>query len=104
MKLGEKATNIEITAANIKAFDSIVKKNEFDYNVKWIENGKPPTYLVSFRGKDIDVMTEAFREFSAKKLNWEQKPSIHKALTAFREAARQLNPTRQKTKYKDRGD
>lgn len=64
MKPGEKVTNIEITDANIKAFDAIAKKNGLDYNVKRIENGKPPTYLVSFRGKDIDVMTEAFREFS----------------------------------------
>ena len=103
MKPGEKVTNIEITDANIKAFDPIAKKNGLDYNVKRIENGKPPTYLVSFRGKDIDVMTEAFREFSAKKLSREQKPSIRKALAAFREAAKLLNTNRQKTKHKDRG-
>ena len=92
-----------ITDANIKAFDAIAKKNGLDYNVKRIENGKPPTYLVSFRGKDIDVMTEAFREFSAKKLSREQKPSILKALASFKEAAKQLNANRQKTKHKDRG-
>ena len=103
MKPGEKVTNIEITDANIKAFDAIAKKNGLDYNVKRIENGKPPTYLVSFRGKDIDVMTEAFREFSAKKLSREQKPSILKALASFKEAAKQLNTNRQKTKHKDRG-
>lgn len=103
MKQNAGVSNIEITDANIKAFDAIAKKNGLDYNVKRIENGKPPTYLVSFRGKDIDVMTEAFREFSAKKLNREQKPSIRKALAAFREAAKQLNANRQKTKHKDRG-
>lgn len=103
MKPGEKVTNIEITDANIKAFDPIAKKNGLDYNVKRIENGNPPTYLVSFRGKDIDVMTEAFREFSAKKLNREQKPSILKALASFKEVAKQLNANRQKTKHKDRG-
>ena len=96
MKPGEKVTNIEIT-------DAIAKKNGLDYNVKRIENGKPPTYLVSFRGKDIDVMTEAFREFSEKKLSREQKPSILKALASFKEAAKQLNANRQKTKHKDRG-
>ena len=41
-----------------QAFDPIARKNGLDYNVKKIENGKPPTYLVSFKGKDIDVMTE----------------------------------------------
>ena len=103
MKPGEKVTNIEITDANIKAFDPIAKKNGLTYNVKKIENGKPPTYLVSFRGKDIDVITEAFREFSAKKLSREQKPSIRKALAAFRDRAKQLNTNREKVKKKERG-
>ena len=103
MKPGEKVTNIEITDANIKAFDPIAKKNGLTYNVKKIENGKPPTYLVSFRGKDIDVMTEAFREFSSKKLSREQKPSIRKALAAFRDKAKQLNTSREKVKKKERG-
>lgn len=103
MKPGEKVTNIEITDQNIKAFDPIAKKNGLDYNVKKIENGNPPTYLVSFRGKDIDVMTEAFREFSAKKLSRDKKPSIRKALAAFREKAKQLNAGREQVKNKDRG-
>ena len=103
MKPGEKVTNIEITDANIKAFDPIAKKNGLTYNVKKIENGKPPTYLVSFRGKDIDVITEAFREFSAKKLSREQKPSIRKSLAAFRDRAKQLNANREKVKKKERG-
>ena len=55
MKPGEKVTNIEITDANIKAFDPIAKKNGLTYNVKKIENGKPPTYirkaLAAFRDK-----------------------------------------------------
>ena len=55
MKQGEKVSNIEITDQNIKAFDPIARKSGLDYNVKKIENGKPPTYLVSFKGKDIDV-------------------------------------------------
>ena len=48
-------------------------------------------------------MTDAFKEFSAKKLSREQKPSILKALASFKEAAKQLNANRQKTKHKDRG-
>ena len=62
MKPGEKVSNIEITDQNIKAFDPIARKNGLDYNVKKIENGKPPTYLVSFKGKpetdDADSDTE----------------------------------------------
>ena len=102
MKPGEKVTNIEITDANIKAFDPIAKKNGLTYNVKKIENGKPPTYLVSFRGKDIDVITEAFREFSAKKLSREQKPSSRAQLKADKERAAQKKPAKQKSQGLER--
>ena len=103
MKPGEKVSNIEITDQNIKAFDPIARKNGLDYNVKKIENGKPPTYLVSFRGKDIDVMTEAFREFTVTQLNRQKKPSIRKVLATFKEKAKELNNSRDKVKNKDRG-
>ena len=51
----------------------------------------------------IDSMTEAFREFGAKKLNRNKKPSIRKALTAAKEKAKQLNQSRDKVKNIDRG-
>ena len=48
-------------------------------------------------------MTEAFKEFAAKQLAKEKKPSIRKVLAAFREKAKQMNQSRQKEKNKDRG-
>ena len=62
----------------------------------------PPRYLVFFKGRDADALTAAFKEFSAKKLTREQKPSIRKALAAFREKAKELNASHQQTKHKDR--
>ena len=102
-KSGEQVTNIKITDQNIKAFDPIARKYNLDYHVKKIEGGEVPRYLVFFKGKDIDSMTEAFREFSTKKLNREKKPSIRKALTAAKEKAKQLNHSRDKVKNMDRG-
>ena len=102
-KSGEQVTNIKITDQNIKAFDPIARNYNLDYHVKKIEGGEVPRYLVFFKGKDIDSMTEAFREFSAKKLNREKKPSIRKALTAAKEKAKQLNQNRDKVKNMDRG-
>jgi len=103
MTPGEKVSNIEITDNNIKAFDPIAKKHSLDYHVKKIEGGKIPQYLVFFKGKDVDVMTEAFREFTAMKLKRDKKPSIRKALAAFKETAKQQSVNRQKVKNKDRG-
>ena len=101
MKQNTGVSNMEITDANIKAFEPVAKKYGIDYSLKKVKGEKPPRYLV--KGRDVDVMTEAFKEFAAKKLNREKKPSIRKALAAFKEKAKQVNQNREKVKNKDRG-
>ena len=102
MKQNAGVSNIEITKDNIKAFESTAKKYGIDFALKKDTTETPPRYLVFFKGRDADALTAAFKEFSAKKLTQEQKPSIRKALAAFRETAKQLNANRQKTKHKDK--
>jgi hypothetical protein len=101
MKQNTGVSNIEITDGNIKAFESTAKKYSIDYALKKDTTEQPPRYLVFFKGRDADVLTAAFKEFSAKKLTQEQRPSIRKALAAFRDAAKQLNASRQKVKNKE---
>ena len=103
MKHNTGVSNIEITDSNIKAFENTAKKYGVDFALKKDATETPPRYLVFFKGRDADVLTAAFKEFSAKKLTQEQKPSIRKALASFREAAKQLNQNRQKVKNKGRG-
>ena len=103
MKQNTGVSSMEITDANIKAFDPIAKKYGLDYSLKKVKGEEPPRYLVFFKGRDVDVMTEAFKEFAAKQLNREKKPSIRKALAAFKEKAKQMNQNREKVKNKDRG-
>lgn len=103
MKQNAGVSNIEITDGNIKAFESTAKKYGIDYALKKDATEQPPHYLVFFKGRDADVLTAAFKEFSARKLTQEQRPSIRKALAAFRDMAKQLNASRQQTKRKDRG-
>ena len=101
MKQSAGVSNIEITDGNIKAFESTAKKYGIDYALKKDATEQPPRYLVFFKGRDADVLTAAFKEFSAKKLTQEQRPSIRKALAAFRDKAKQLNASRQKVKNKE---
>ena len=96
-------SNIEITKDNIKAFESTAKKYGIDFALKKDATESPPRYLVFFKARDADALTAAFKEFSAKKLSREQKPSIRKALSAFRDKAKQLNANREKVKKKERG-
>ena len=56
-----------------------------------------------FKGRDADVLTAAFQEFSAKKLTQDKKPSIRNLLSDFRQKAAALNAQREQVKNKDRG-
>ena len=102
MKQNAGVSNIEITDSNIKAFESTAKKYNIDFSLKKVK-GEQTRYLVFFKGRDADVMTAAFQEFSAKKLNREKKPSIRKALAAAKDKAKQFNAARDKVKKMDRG-
>lgn len=103
MKQNAGVSNIEITDDNIKAFESTAKKYGIDFALKKDATETPPRYLVFFKGRDADVLTAAFKEFSAKKLNEREKPSIRKLLSSLKEAAQQKNAERVKVKNKDRG-
>lgn len=103
MRHGTGVSNIEITDANIKAFSQTAKKYGVDFALKKDATESPPRYLVFFKARDADALTAAFKEFSAKKLSREQKPSIRKALAVFRDKAKQLNANREKVKNKERG-
>ena len=96
-------SNIEITEGNIKAFEQTAKKYGIDFALKKDSTETPPRYLVFFKGRDADALTAAFKEFSAKKLTQEQKPSIRKLLSTLKDKAAALTAQRDKVKNKDRG-
>jgi len=102
MKQNAGVSNIEITNDNIKAFEHTAKKYGIDFALKKDVSVQPPRYLVFFKGRDADVLTAAFKEFSAKNLDREKKPSIRKLLSVMREKAKQ-HRQRERTKSKDRG-
>lgn len=102
MKQNAGVSNIEITEGNIKAFESTAKKYGIDFALKKDSTETPPRYLVFFKGRDADALTAAFKEFSAKKLTQEQKPSIRKLIVSLKEKAAALNAQREKVKKKDR--
>ena len=99
---GAQLTNIVVTDNNIKSFDRVARKYGIDYSLKKVEQEGKSEYLVFFKAKDVDVMTAAFKEFSAKKLTQEKKPSIRKLLSTLKEAAQGKNAERAKVKNKDR--
>lgn len=103
MKQNTAISNLEITNDNIKAFSSTAKKYGLDFSLKKDSSTDPPRYLVFFKGRDADVMTAAFQEFTAKRLSQEKKPSIRKLLSSMKELARQKSKVLDRSRQKDRG-
>ena len=99
----QKAIRKMLNARKNKAPKQYKGKQTLKHLMKQNTGEEPPRYLVFFKGRDVDVMTEAFKEFASKQLNKEKKPSIRKALAAFKEKAKQMNQNREKVKNKDRG-
>lgn len=103
MKHGTGVSNIEITDQNIKAFSATAKKYGIDFSLKKDATTQPPRYLVFFKGRDVDVLTAAFKEFSAKKLTQEQRKSVRQELLQTKQEAKAVNVARDKVKNMDRG-
>lgn len=103
MKQNTGVSNIEITNDNIKAFEHTAKKYGIDFSLKKDVSTQPPRYLVFFKGRDADVLTAAFKEFSAKNLDLDKKPSVRKLLSQMKEKAKQKSLNREKVKTKERG-
>ena len=94
-------SNIEVTDGNIKAFERTASKYGIDYALKKDTSEEPPRYLVFFKGRDVDVMTQAFKEFSAKKVRESDKPSLKQMLS--RQIQKAKAQQKEKVKVKDRG-
>ena len=99
---GAALSNIEITEKNIRSFEPIAKKYGLDYALKKDTSTKPPHYLVFFKGKDADVITMAFKEYSEKIIRQKEKPSIRKLIINLKELVKQQNRNCVKVKEKDR--
>ena len=100
-KDGSALSNIEITDANIGLFKPCAKKYDIDFTLRKDRTTHPPRYIVIFKSKQADNLEQAFREFTAKPLSKEQRPSIRKVLTAAKQKAAQ-QPKRAKEKIKQR--
>lgn len=88
MKHNTAVSNIEITDQTIQAFSSTAKKYGLDFALKKDTSGEHTRYLVFFKGRDADVITAAFREFSAKNLSREKAPSIRRKLEKAQEQSK----------------
>lgn len=97
-------SNIEVTDGNIKSFDRTAKKYGIDYALKKDTSELPPRYIVFFKGRDVDVMTQAFKEFSSKTVKRQEKPSLRQQLSKqIQKVKENKHREKEKVNTKERG-
>jgi hypothetical protein len=99
---GKGVTNIEVTDSNIKAFERVANKYGMDFAVKRDASQRPPKYLVFFKAPDTDAMTTAFREFTAKTIKRENKPSILAQLHKFQQLVRNRTSAKERNREQEK--
>ena len=102
-KHGAALSNIEITDANIGLFKPCAKKYDIDFTLRKDRTTHPPRYIVIFKSKQVDNLEQAFKEFTAKKLKQQERPSIRKTLAVLKEKAAARSSQQAKEKIKERG-
>ena len=97
-------SSIEVTDSNIKSFERVARKYNVDFAVKKDRTCEPPKYLVFFKGRDADALSQAFKEFVYGNEKKKGRTSVREKLKHFREAVSQdKNRERSREKNKDRG-
>ena len=97
------ATNIEIEKTGIRDFKRILDKYGVDYAVTK-NHEDPPRYLVFFKARDADTLTAAFKEYSARVVKKDERPSILEQLAKFKTLAAELVPGKMREKKQERAD
>ena len=101
---GAGASSIEITDGNIKSFERVARKYNVDFAVKKDKTVSPPKYMVFFKGKDADVVAQAFKEFVYGNEKKKSRVSVREKLSRLKDALSQdKNRERSREKNKDRG-
>ena len=79
------------------------KKYGIDFTLRKDRSTHPPRYIVIFKSKQADNLEQAFKEFTAKKLQQQERPSIRKTLAVLKEKAAARSSQQAKEKIKERG-
>ena len=97
----QSATNIEIEKTGIRDFKRILDKYGVDYAITK-NHDDPPRYLFFFKARDADTLTGAFKEYSARIVKEEERPSILEQLAKYKTLATELAPVRMREKKQER--
>ena len=93
-------STIESNDPHIKNFERIARKYGVDYASKKVRTEDKPKYVIFFKARDTDALTQAFTEYTRKSAEREKKPSVLQKLHDI--GAKMQNKVLERTKTKQR--
>ena len=93
-------STIESNDPHIKNFERIARKYGVDYAIKKVKTADKPKYVIFFKARDADALTQAFTEYTRKSAEREKKPSVLQKLHDI--GAKMQNKVLERTKTKQR--
>ena len=93
-------STIESNDPHIKNFERIARKYGVDYAIKKVRTEDKPKYVIFFKARDADALTQAFTEYTRKSAEREKKPSVLRKLHDI--GAKVQNKVLERTKTKQR--
>ena len=100
---GAGVSSIEVSDSNIKSFERVARKYNVDFAVKKDKTTDPPKYMVFFKGRDADVISQAFKEFVYGNEKRKNRTSVREKLKNLKQKVQDKNRERSREKNKDRG-
>ena len=93
-------STIESNDPDIKSFERIARKYGVDYAIKKVKTEDKPKYVIFFKARDADALTQAFTEYTRKSVEKEKRPSVLEKLHSLTE--KMQNRVLERTKTKQR--
>lgn len=80
VSLGAGANSIEMKKEDMKDFEKVAKKYQVDYAIRVDKSVDPPKYHIFFKGKDLDVISQVLREYTANQEKRKERVSLRERL------------------------
>ena len=93
-------STIESNDPDIKSFERIARKYGVDYDIKKVKTEDKPKYVIFFKARVDDALTQAFTEYTRKSVEKEKRPSVLDKLHSLTE--KMQNRVLERTKTKQR--
>ena len=94
-------STIESNDPDINSFERVARKYGVDYAIKKVKTEDKPKFVIFFKARDADALTQAFTEYTRKSTEKEKRPSVIQQLKILTEKVQ--NKVLERSKDKQRG-